>query len=255
MKSHRVLIEIRNDKLQKIHGHKDVNDIKRIDIEIVSATLYCASFLRNIKKNLLQSIYKENIVNLSSIINILDNNDCSIETSTHISKEIKNYNFKLIDLRIRRTSQTTLNMLLDVVPSLDAFEEIKLRLISSYGLSNPNVGPMAIKYCEHNAESTYNHVKTLTNIPDRVICSGHVTTLIMPNGTKYQVRKSNNDGNDYEKAFMMAWLYSLVGEKVTRKTLKKFEEEFIKTDESEPNDKSIEDNLHGIITKRFGKNK
>jgi len=40
-----------------------------------------------------------------------------------------------------------------------------------------------------------------------------------------------DDKNDYEKAFMMAWLYSLVGEKVTRNTLKKFEDELQKKPE------------------------
>ena len=59
--------------------------------------------------------------------------------------------------------------------------------------------------------------------PKKVICSDLVTTVIFEDGSKSQVRCSKDDepNNDYEKAFMMAWLYQLVGKKTVRDTLEK----------------------------------
>lgn len=62
--------------------------------------------------------------------------------------------------------------------------------------------------------------------PKRVICSGPVTTVIYWDGTKTHVRKTEDDQNDYEKAFLLSWLYKTYGKKVVNKKLEEFQEEF-----------------------------
>lgn len=76
--------------------------------------------------------------------------------------------------------------------------------------------------------------KTAHTTPKKVICSGPVTTVIFEDGTKSQVRCSEDDSpyNDYEKAFMMAWLYQLVGKKNVRKVLKDNQDVFDNSEET-----------------------
>lgn len=222
MNYHIVKINFYNNKLQEIEEYKGINNISRINIEIISKTMYHAVLLKDIQKDLQRSLLiNEKKVNLGSIISMLWYNGCSIDSAIYISNEIKNYNFNFLGLKMRWTAKNALDIWINVAPVLD----------SVYGMGNTyiirgrfnNIDPSAIKYCEQDAE--------LMRSPVKVICSGPVTTIIAPNGKKYQVRKSNDDKNDYEKAFMMAWLYSLVGEKVTRNTLKKFEDELQKKPE------------------------
>lgn len=222
MDYHTVKINFYNNKLQEIEEYKGINNISRINIEIISKTMYHASLLKDIQKDMQRSLLiNEKKVNLGSIISMLWYNGCSIQSTLYISDEIKNYMFNFLGLKMRWTAKNALDIWINVAPVLD----------SVYGMGNTyisrgrfnNIDPAAIKYCEHDAE--------LMRSPVKVICSGPVTTIIAPNGEKYQVRKSNDDKNDYEKAFMMAWLYSLVGEKVTRNTLKKFEDELQKKPE------------------------
>lgn len=62
--------------------------------------------------------------------------------------------------------------------------------------------------------------------PKRVICSGPVTTVIYEDRSKTHVRKMEEDANDYEKAFLLSWLYKTYGKKVVNKKLEEFQEEF-----------------------------
>ena len=62
--------------------------------------------------------------------------------------------------------------------------------------------------------------------PKRVICSGAVTTVIYGDGSKTHVRKTADDQNDYEKAFLLSWLYKTYGKKVVNNKLEEFQEEF-----------------------------
>lgn len=224
MTCHRAVIKFYNDKLQKVEGYMGINNIKRISIELTSRTIYHASFLRNIQKSMQQLLWKEKMVNLLAIVNMLNDNGCIITSPLYISDKLKNYNFNFNGLRMQWTAQNALVIVISVAPNLDKIRMMARKANERY------IDPMVIKYCENDATLTTSAVKAikLTHAPDVVICSGPVTTIIMKNGAKYQVRKSKNDKNDYEKAFMMAWLYSLVGEKVTRKTLEKFEEELQK---------------------------
>lgn len=70
-----------------------------------------------------------------------------------------------------------------------------------------------------------NMIKLLPN-PKRVICSGTVTTVIYGDGSKTHVRKTEDDENDYEKAFLLSWLYKTYGKSVVEKKLKEFSSEF-----------------------------
>ena len=222
MNYHTVKINFYNNKLQEIEEYKGINNISRINIEIISKTMYHAVLLKDIQKDLQRSLLiNEKKVNLGSIISMLWYNGCSIDSAIYISNEIKNYNFNFLGLKMRWTAKNALDIWINVAPVLDSVYSMGNTYISR-GRFN-NIDPAAIKYCEHDVE--------LMRSPVKVICSGPVTTIIAPNGEKYQVRKSKDDKNDYEKAFMMAWLYSLVGEKVTRNTLKKFEDELQKKPE------------------------
>lgn len=222
MNYHTVKINFYNNKLQEIEEYKGINNISRINIEIISKTMYHAVLLKDIQKDLQRSLLiNKKKVNLGSIISMLWYNGCSIDSAIYISNEIKNYNFNFLGLKMRWTAKNALDIWINVAPVLDSVYGLG-NLYISRGRFN-NIDPAAIKYCEHDAE--------LMRSPVKVICSGPVTTIIGPNGEKYQVRKSKDDKNDYEKAFMMAWLYSLVGEKVTCNTLKKFEDELQKKPE------------------------
>lgn len=72
-----------------------------------------------------------------------------------------------------------------------------------------------------------NMIRPLPN-PKRVICSGPVTTVIYNDGAKTHVRKMEDDQNDYEKAFLLSWLYKTYGKKAVNKKLDEFREEFNK---------------------------
>lgn len=76
-----------------------------------------------------------------------------------------------------------------------------------------------------NKEGGENMTRTLPK-PKRVICSGPVTTVIYEDGSKTHVRKTEDDQNDYEKAFLLSWLYKTYAKKVVEKKLKEFQEEF-----------------------------
>lgn len=75
-----------------------------------------------------------------------------------------------------------------------------------------------------------NMSKSLPN-PKRVICSGPVTTVIYKDGSKTHVRKTADDENDYEKAFLLSWLYKTYGKSVVEKKLKEFASEFVEPEE------------------------
>lgn len=224
---HTAKINFYGNKLQKIEEYKGINNISRINIEIISKTMYHAPLLLNIQKDIQRLLINEKKVNLGSIMYMLGENNCVMNASLYISNEIKTYDFNFLGLKMRWTAKNALDIWINVAPVLDSVLETKLRLNSFYGLGNScirnDLDSMVNKYRMYDVG--------VTKVPDKVICSGPVTTIIMLYGEKYQVRKSKDDKNDYEKAFMMAWLYSLVGEKVTRNTLKKFENELQKKPE------------------------
>ena len=87
----------------------------------------------------------------------------------------------------------------------------KLMLNSIYGLHTQEGG---------------NKMTNILPTPKRVICSGPVTTVIYGDGSKTHVRKTADDENDYEKAFLLSWLYKTYGKSVVEKKLKEFSSEF-----------------------------
>lgn len=91
-----------------------------------------------------------------------------------------------------------------------------------------------IEFCHHDPRLLDSITKTAHTTPKKIICSRPVTTVIFEDGTKSQVRCSEDDSpyNDYEKAFMMAWLYQLVGKKNVRKVLKENQDIFDDSEET-----------------------
>lgn len=114
-------------------------------------------------------------------------------------------------------------------------EPVTLKL--PYGVSNMYLTSLTddeIRYCHHDTRLLDSITKTAHTTPKKVICSGPVTTVIFEDGTKSQVRCSKDDEgyNDYEKAFMMAWLYQLAGKKNVRKVLKENQDIFGDSEET-----------------------
>ena len=127
------------------------------------------------------------------------------------------------------TTNLTYNLLVKV--------DQKATLNSMYGVSNmypTSITKDDITYCHHDPRLLDSITKTAHITPKKVICSGPVTTVIFEDGTKSQVRCSEDDSpyNDYEKAFMMAWLYQLVGKKNVRKVLKENQDIFGDSEET-----------------------
>lgn len=83
---------------------------------------------------------------------------------------------------------------------------------------------------DFNKEGGENMIRHLPN-PKRVICSGPVTTVIYGDGSKTHVRKTADDENDYEKAFLLSWLYKTYDKSVVEKKLKEFKSEFAEPEE------------------------
>lgn len=114
----------------------------------------------------------------------------------------------------------------------------KATLHGLYGVSNmypTSITDDEIRYCHHDIRLLDSITKTAHTTPKKVICSGPVTTVIFEDGTKSQVRCSEDDSpyNDYEKAFMMAWLYQLAGKKNVRKVLNENQDIFDSDDYEE----------------------
>ena len=114
----------------------------------------------------------------------------------------------------------------------------KATLNSIYGVSDmyPHIPTKEeIAYCRHDIRLLDSIKKESAHTtPKKVICSDLVTTAIFEDGSKSQVRCSKDDepNNDYEKAFMMAWLYQLVGKKNVRKVLKENQDIFDDSEET-----------------------
>lgn len=87
-----------------------------------------------------------------------------------------------------------------------------------------------IRYIFNKQKGGENMIRHLPN-PKRVICSGPVTTVIYGDGSKTHVRKTEDDENDYEKAFLLSWLYKTYGKSVVEKKLKEFKSEFTEPEE------------------------
>lgn len=102
-----------------------------------------------------------------------------------------------------------------------------------------------------------NMIRLLPN-PKRVICSGAVTTVIYGDGSKTHVRKMEEDANDYEKAFLLSWLYKTYGKKVVNKKLEEFQKEFnveepVKDDPMYTTVKEAAKNVNELIRKMVSK--
>lgn len=106
-------------------------------------------------------------------------------------------------------------------------QETKLMLNRFYGV-NPKYDYKLFEDYFNKLKGGENNMIKLLLTPKRVICSGPVTTVIYGDGTKTHVRKMKEDQNDYEKAFLLSWLYKTYGKKTVENKLKEFEQELSK---------------------------
>lgn len=105
-----------------------------------------------------------------------------------------------------------------------------------------------------NKEGGENDMIDILPTPKRVICSGPVTTVIYEDGSKTHVRKTEDDQNDYEKAFLLSWLYKIYGKKAVEKKLKEFESEFVELDEPAYMG-AVAKTLNNVLKMNLGKKK
>jgi hypothetical protein len=182
---------------------------------------------------------KAGYLQLKNITSILleDDYKISYDVNTPLSLELlKHYKLKIISSF--NTSQAD-DQYQIIKIEYKLFIEIKQNALlnSLYGISNMHPNSQAeevIEFCHHDPRLLDSITKTAHTTPKKVICSGPVTTVIFEDGTKSQVRCSKDDEgyNDYEKAFMMAWLYQLAGKKNVRKVLKENQDIFGDSEET-----------------------
>lgn len=170
---------------------------------------------------------------LKDITTILLEDDCKIsyDIQAPLSLELlKHYKLKIISSFNTRLADDQYQI---IKIEYKLFIEIKQKALlnSLYGISNMRPNSQAeevIEFCHHDPRLLDSLNKSAHKTPKKVICSDLVTTVIFEDGSKSQVRCSKDDepNNDYEKAFMMAWLYQLVGKKTVRDTLEKNQDVF-----------------------------
>lgn len=174
-----------------------------------------------------------NYTTLNDIIDILRNGGYKLKFSVPNKIPVymlHKYQIKIITFTeesMKNYKDHTTNLTYNLLVKVDQ----KATLNSMYGVSNmypASPTDDGIRYCHHDTRLLDSITKTAHTTPKKVICSGPVTTVIFEDGTKSQVSCSEDDSpyNDYEKAFMMAWLYQLVGKKNVRKVLKENQDIF-----------------------------
>lgn len=226
------------------------NDIKVSNTAMKLTTLF---------KEVHSKIGKVGYLQLKDIIHILteDEYQISYDLQAPLSLGLLNhYKLKIISSFNTRRADDQYQI---IKIEYKLFVEIKQNALlnSLYGVSNmyPNFQATReeITYYHHDPRLLDSLNKSAHTTPKKVICSDLVTTVIFEDGTKSQVRCSEDDSpyNDYEKAFMMAWLYQLVGKKNVRKVLKENQDIF---DDSEETNSIVNalNNIRFMFNRRKG---
>lgn len=217
----------------------------------------------------LRSCYLSNKVTIGYIVDALEALDFVLEEGD-IKKLDTNFKLKTIDVNSVKqyiTNDCKFRILINVnSPDTDIYDSIKRYLAndaqSNYDLHNyiprgsgkSHLNSLMIRDYRELLDEAHNDIgfifnkqkggennmiKSLPN-PKRVICSGPVTTVIYGDGSKTHVRKTADDENDYEKAFLLSWLYKTYGKTVVNEKLDEFKEEFNKeVDSNNPKEDSL----------------
>lgn len=200
------------------------NDLKVSNTAMKLTTLF---------KEVHSKIGKVGYLQIKDIVNILfeDEYKISYDLKAPLSLGLLNhYKLKIISSFNTRRADDQYQI---IKIEYKLFVEIKQNALlnSLYGVYNmyPQFPTKEeITYFHHDPRLLDSLNKSAHTTPKKVICSDLVTTVIFEDGSKSQVRCSKDDepNNDYEKAFMMAWLYQLVGKKTVRDTLEKNQNAF-----------------------------
>lgn len=231
----RVLIKIYDKKNNVICFGRDLTTARFVEIIFQGYSYIIVSNFLNIIKN----EYMCEKISMAKISEILDSFGCECLGLDHLDGYSE---FKKIPFEIEGVMAT----------QDDAYQcKIRLNIISDWqkycfndclrSLDISSMYPIDSLYYIHSRGSgksnflnklkeEENMIRHLPN-PKRVICSGAVTTVIYGDGSKTHVRKTEDDENDYEKAFLLSWLYKTYGKSVVEKKLKEFKSEFAEPEE------------------------
>lgn len=210
--------------------------------------------------SVLRRCYLSNKVTIGYIVDTLEALDFVLEEGD-IKKLDTNFKLKTIDVNSVKqyiANDCKFRILINVnLPDTDVYDSIKRYLANdtqtTYDLYNSiprgsgksYLNNLMIRDYREILDEAHNDIgfifnkqkggennmsKSLPN-PKRVICSGPVTTVIYKDGSKTHVRKTADDENDYEKAFLLSWLYKTYDKSVVEKKLKEFASEFVEPEE------------------------
>lgn len=225
-----------------VKEHEYLDDFLRVSISIdytFEQGLIVTSTYFTLKKFLSWHRSTWNITTLNNIIDILRNGGYKLKFS--VPSSMPAYMFHKYQIKIITFTEESMKNYKDHTTNLTYNLLVKVTqkptVNSMYGVSNmypTSLTKDEITYCHHDTRLLDSITKTAHTTPKKVICSGPVTTVIFEDGTKSQVRCSKDDEayNDYEKAFMMAWLYQLAGKKNVRKVLKENQDIFGDSEET-----------------------
>lgn len=223
----------------------------------------CGNELTSIISALPQCSMK-NQINIKSIFAVLDALEYIIETDNilKLNQDFKSKPFKVDSIRqwFVDSYDFKISIYVDLVQTDDDLDVSSMYPTNGLHWTNARGGGkiQLNKYLNDpsfsfDKKEEENMIRHLPN-PKRVICSGAVTTVIYGDGSKTHVRKTADDQNDYEKAFLLSWLYKTYGKSVVEKKLKEFESEFVEPEEPAYMG-SVAEALNHILKKSLGKKK
>lgn len=198
----------------------------------------CDNELTSIMSALPQCSMK-NQISINSIFAVLDALEYIIETDNvlKLNQDFKSKPFKVDSIRqwFVNSCNFKISIYVDLFPTDDDLDVSSMYPTSGLYWTNARgagktLASKLLNELSFDKKEEENMIRHLPN-PKRVICSGPVTTVIYGDGSKTHVRKTADDENDYEKAFLLSWLYKTYGKSIVEKKLKEFSSEFVEPEE------------------------
>ena len=223
-----IVVTLHDENMTQIRFGEDLHNVKFIGIEFKGCSYKKVDTFLSIIKN--ECMNKDMVMDkISEIIRSLG------YKVFHMNSEFRSTPFKINMVMVSQNNmfQYKVRLNIDMDDCMNSNMDISSiyptsRLYWNYNREESK--RLVDKYLNElsfsfNKEGGENMTRTLPK-PKRVICSGPVTTVIYEDGSKTHVRKTEDDQNDYEKAFLLSWLYKTYGKKVVEKKLEEFQEEF-----------------------------
>lgn len=232
----RALIKIYDKNNNGIFFGRDLHTARFVDIIFQGCSYIVASNFLNIIKN----EYMCKKISMDNISEILKSFECNCFGLDHLDgySEFKKIPFEIEGIMVTQDNAYQCKIRLNIIISdwqKYCFNYClrTLDISSMYptdGLYYTHARGSGKSHVLNKLKEEENMIRHLPN-PKRVICSGPVTTVIYGDGSKTHVRKTADDENDYEKAFLLSWLYKTYGKSVVEKKLKEFSSEFVEPEE------------------------